>query len=125
MSPLTRILLRFILTTIFVWFMSQHLGQYFVVTGGMPATVLLGLIFTIAHKLLHPLLYLITLPLRLFATLVAIFLINGLLISIVVEIIKFLDPSLITLHISGGFIGWIAVILLFGLVHWLMKILVK
>jgi len=124
-SPLTRIVLRFILTTLFVWFLSAYLGRYFILHGGIPAIILLGLIVTIAHKLLHPFLYLITLPLRFFATILAIIIINGLLVSVVVEITKLLDPSLITLSISGGFIGWLVVILLFALWQWLTKVSIQ
>lgn len=120
-----RILLRFVLTIILVWAMSTYLDQYFFVTGGWKAYVIIAALLTLMNLLVRPVLDLIVLPLKFFATILAVILVNGVFLWLTVWIVDHMERSLVTLDILGGVGGWIVVMLTLGLAKWLMKVSLK
>ncbi len=73
------------------------------------------------NLLVRPVLDLIVLPLKFFATIFAVILVNGLFLWLTVWIVGHMEASLVTLDILGGIGGWIVVMLTLGLAKWLMK----
>lgn len=120
-----RILLRFILTIVLVWAMARYLDQYFFVTGGLPAWVIIAALLTLMNLFVRPLLNLITLPLRLFGMILAVILVNAVFLWLTVWIVEQMDPSLVLLDIQGGIGGWLVVALVLGFGNWILKVLLK
>ncbi|MSR87102.1 hypothetical protein EXS70_02930 [Candidatus Peribacteria bacterium] len=120
-----RLFLRFILTLLLVWAMAVYMDQYFFVTGGLLAYVIIAALITLMNILISPLLNLILLPLRMLATIVAIVLANGLFLFFTVWVIDHMERDLVTVDIQGGLAGWILVAIVLGMAKWLMKICLK
>ena len=120
-----RILLRFLLTVLLVWAMTVYLPEYFVITGGLKAFVIIGALITLMNMIVTPILELLVLPLRLLASLLAIIIVNGAFVWLTVWIVGAMEPTLVTLEIQGGIAGWIVVAIALGLGKWLMRISLK
>jgi putative membrane protein len=125
MSLPLRLLLRFAGNAALVWAMATYLDQYLFVTGGIGAYVIIGALLTLLNALVRPILSLITLPLRLLATLLAIILVNGVFLWITDYIVLLMDPNLVTMEILGGIGGWIVVSSALGIGNYLMKLALK
>ncbi len=120
-----RILFRFFLTLLLVWALSTYLDQYFFVTGGWKAYVIIAALLTLMNLLVRPVLDLIVLPLKFFATILAVILVNGLFLWLTVWIVDHMERTLVTLDILGGIGGWIVVMLVLGVAKWFMKVSLK
>lgn len=118
-----RILLRAILNVTLVWFMATKMSVYFHLTGGMAAYIIVGSLLTLMNIFVRPLLAIITLPLKLFATLLAIIAVNGAFVQLTDYIVQRMQPDLVTLEIYGGLWGWIVVAVILGVGNWIMKII--
>lgn len=116
-----KITLKFVFNVILVWAMATYLGDYFLLEGGIPAMVIVGALITLLNIFVRPILTLITLPLKLFATILAVIIVNGFFIELVHIITLRMDPNLVQLEIFGGPWGWIVVAVSFGLANWVMK----
>ncbi len=125
MSLPLRLTLRFVLNIALVWALLSFVPQAFVLTGGFPASVIVGAILTLLNIVVRPVLDVLTLPLKLLATLLAFVIVNGVFVWLTVWIVQHMESSLLTLHIAGGLPGWLAVIIVFGLGNWMMKLLLK
>lgn len=119
-----RIAIKFLLNSLLVWGMNMYLPEYLAITGGFPATVILGALLTLLNLLIRPLLNLLVTPLKLFATLPAILLANGVFLWLIVAVVSRMDPRLITLEIKG-IVGWIVVALALGFANWAMKLILR
>ncbi len=120
-----RLLLRFLLTIVLVWAMATYMDQYFFVTGGWIAYVIIAALITLMNLIVRPILELVTLPLKLLATIVAIIIVNGVFVWLTILIISYMEPTLVTAEIQGGIGGWIVVAIILGLAKWLMKVTLK
>ncbi|MFA6039316.1 MAG: phage holin family protein [Candidatus Peribacteraceae bacterium] len=125
MSLPLRLTLRFALNIALVWALVAFVPQAFVMDGGFPASIIIGALLTLMNLVVRPLLDVVTLPLKLVATLLAFILVNGLFVWLTVWAAQRLDPSLVSLQIDGGLPGWLSVILVFGIGNWLMKMLLR
>ncbi len=125
MSGPLRIAIKFALNILLVWGLVNYAGDYIDVTGGLAAYIVIGALITLMNIILRPILNLATVPLRWFATAVAVILVNGLFVWATLWITDRMDPSIVTLQIEGGIIGWIVIALAFGITNWLMKITLK
>ena len=125
MSLPLRITLRAILNVVLVWAMATYLPQYVAVGGGIAGLVIIGALFTLLNLIVRPILDLVTLPLKLLATLLAFLIVNGAFVWLTERAALLMDPSLVTFRIQGGFVGWVVVILAVGLANWLLKLLVR
>lgn len=116
-----RLVLSTILNIVLVYLLTKVIPSQFDVTGGIQAMVVVGILVMFFNAILRPILSIVTLPLKLFANLIAIIIVNGGILYAVVQITKLMDPSLITLTIGGGFVGWIIASIVFGFLNWLLK----
>lgn len=117
--------MKFALNVVLVYCMATYLGQYFGLDGGMPATVIVGALITLLNLFFRPILNVLLLPLKLFATIVAIMVANGGYIFVVHLVTLRMDPALVKLEIYGGPWGWIVVAACFGLANWILKEMFK
>ncbi len=117
--------LRLVLSTIIniavVYLLTKLIPGEFEVTGGIQAMIVVGILVMIFNAVLRPILSIVTFPLKLFANLIAIIIVNGAILYAVLKITQLMDPSLITLTIGGGFGGWIVASIAFGFLNWLLK----
>ncbi len=116
-----RLILSTILNIVLVYLLTKVIPSQFEVTGGIQAMVVVGILVMFFNAILRPILSIVTLPLKLFANLIAIIIVNGGILYAVVQITKLMDPSLINLTIGGGFVGWIIASIVFGFLNWLLK----
>ena len=124
MSAPTRLFLRFVLTVAVVWAMSTYYGTVFMVQGGITAYVVLGALITLLNILVRPVLEILTLPLKFFAHLLTIIIVNGLLLWLIQTISDNMD-SVLSFHIQGGPLEWVIVAVILGFANWVMKELLK
>lgn len=120
MTP-TRLALRALLTMALVWVMAKYLPQYLSISGGLAAIIVTGALLTLLNLFVRPLLNIITFPLKLFATIIAIILANTVFLWMTMLIVAELDPTLIQFEIRGGIMGWVVISLLLGLMNWILK----
>lgn len=120
-----RLLTKTILNVLLVWGLANVIPMYFVITGSWVAYIVIGALITLLNFFVRPILYVISLPFKLFATILALIIVNGLFVQLLYEASLFLDQSLVTLDIQGGLMGWSIVAIAFGLSNWLMKIALK
>lgn len=113
------LLIRFALTILLVWAMTQYLDQYFYVGGGWSAYTAVAALITLLNFLLRPLLNVILLPLKFFATFLAIVASNAFFLWVVREISLRFDPTVVTLDVRG-ITGWILAGLAFGITNWVL-----
>jgi len=118
-----KVLVKSLLNIAVVWLMAKYLSQYFHVTGGIPAYIIIGALLTLMNMFVRPILDILTLPLKLFATIIAIIIVNGAFIQLVHTIAANMNPNLVTLNIYGGLWGWVVVAVVLGFSNWLIKII--
>ncbi|TSC59270.1 MAG: hypothetical protein Greene041662_594 [Candidatus Peregrinibacteria bacterium Greene0416_62] len=122
MSLPLRILLRLILTIILIWAMQKYLYSYVLVTGGLPAWIVIASLLTLMNLLVRPVLNVIALPLHFLAAILAFILVNGIFMGITVWITGHMEPDLVTMEIRN-IQGWIIVPIILGFANWVMKII--
>lgn len=116
-----RILFSSILTVLLVWAMDALMPQYFDVIGGWFAFVIVGCLVTLLNLIARPILHVLTFPLKLFATLLALILSNAAFVWLVVRITSQMDPSVVQLKIADGFVSWMAVAAVLGIANLFFK----
>lgn len=115
-----RLVLQFALTVLMLWLMTRYLSDYLVIDGGWMALPTVAALLMLLNMFARPVLKLVTLPLKLFMTVAAIILANGLFLWILERIAERFDPATATLLVQGGLGGWIVVALLLGLGNWIL-----
>ncbi|MBT4119998.1 hypothetical protein HOL63_01805 [Candidatus Peregrinibacteria bacterium] len=120
-----KLAIKSVLNIMLVWALATHFGQYFGLDGGVPAIVIVGALITLLNMFFRPILNILLLPLKLFATIIAIIISNGAFIYVVHLFTLRMDPTLIKLEIYGGPWGWIVVAVCFGLANWILKEMFK
>lgn len=116
-----KLILKFISNIALVWALSTYLSEYFVLSGGIPAFIIVGALISLLNIFVRPLLAIIMLPLRFFASIIAIMIVNGLIVYVVHIITLQMNPAVVTLSIDGGPWGWILIAICFGITNWLLK----
>lgn len=119
------IAIKFVLNILLVWALAKYLSDYFDLSGGWVADIVIGALITLMNIIVRPLINLVTMPLRWFATAVAVVLANAGFLWLTLWVTDRMDPSIVTLQIQGGVIGWIVVALSFGIANWLMRAMLK
>lgn len=115
MSIPSRIVLRLLLNCAFILLLARSPGTAFLVTGGIPAILLLGFLLTAIDLLVRPFLSLLTLPLRLLLSLLNTLVLSGLSLGALVLISGEFPPSVLTITIAGGLRDLFLLIAIFGL----------
>lgn len=113
------LLIRFAVTVLLIWAMTASLDQYFYVGGGWRAYITVAALVTLLNVLLRPLLNVILLPLKFFATFLAIIAANAFFVWIIREVALRFDPSVVTVDVKG-FTGWAIAGLAFGITNWIL-----
>jgi len=121
MSWPVKILIKAVANVALVWVMAVYLSQYFGLEGGIIAYIVVGALLTLMNMFVRPVLDIITLPLKLFATIIAIIIVNGVFVQLVHMIAQNFRPDLVTLDIYGGLWGWTVVAVAFGFTNWVLK----
>ncbi|MDD5041869.1 MAG: phage holin family protein [Candidatus Peribacteraceae bacterium] len=116
-----KITIKAILNVALVWAMATYLDQYFALTGGWRAIVIVAALLTLLNLLVRPILAVLTLPLKLFATILAVIVVNGVFVWVVHLLVLKMDPAIVGLEIFGGVWGWIVVAASIGFANWVMK----
>ncbi len=124
LSAPTRLLLRAILNVLLVWAMATYLSEYFQLTGGIAAVVIVGALLTLMNIVVRPILGIVALPLKLFAMLTALVAVNGLFVWLIYVITQRMDAGLVSLQING-IAGWIVTSIVLGIGNWVMKAALK
>ena len=119
------IVLRFIANIGLVLLLHKHFGDFFAITDSVHAWVVVAALITLMNIVIRPVLNVITFPLKLFATILAIIIVNGVFVQITVSVVENMDPEVVTLTINGGLWGWTVVAIVMGLGNWVMKIVIK
>ncbi|MDD5751912.1 MAG: phage holin family protein [Candidatus Peribacteraceae bacterium] len=120
-----RITLKAVMNIALVWVMAHYLDQYFALTGGLRAVIIVGALITLLNLLVRPVLAIITLPLKLFATILAVIIVNGIFVWLIQRIVSEMDPAVVALEIFGSLWGWVVVAAVFGFGNWLEKEILK
>lgn len=120
MSLPLRILLRLILTIVLIWAMQKYLYEYFLITGGLPAWIVVASLLTLMNLLVRPILNVIALPLHFLAAIFAFILVNGIFMGITVWIVGHMEPDLVTMDIRN-LQGWMIIPVILGFANWVMK----
>lgn len=116
-----RILFQAVLTILLVWILNELIPQYFSVRGGIAAFVIIGCLMTLMNMIVRPIIHILTLPLKLFATILALILSNAAFVWVTVKIADQLDPNIVQLIIQEGFISWMLVAIIFGIANFFYK----
>lgn len=116
-----RILFQTVLTVLLVYVMNALIPQYFSVQGGVAAFVVIGCLLTLMNLIVRPVLHVLTLPLKLFATLLALILSNAAFIWLTLQVAGQLDPSVVKLTIKEGFLSWMFVATILGIANFFFK----
>jgi putative membrane protein len=116
-----KITVKTLLNIALVWVMATYLNQFFVIGGGWRAIIIVGVILTLLNILVRPVLNVLTLPLKLFATILAVIVVNGAFVYLTHLLILRMDPEIAQLTILGGAWGWIVVAAVLGFGNWLIK----
>lgn len=121
LSPVVKLALKALVNVALVVALDRLLPQYFSVFGGPAAYVILGALFTLLNLFLRPILTVITFPFRLVAHIITAILVNAFFLWVVHEIVLRMDPGVVAMAITGGFVGWMVVSLTLGISNWVMK----
>lgn len=119
------LLVQFILNTALVWVLINFFGDFFVLSNNTKSIIVVGLIFTILNLVARPILNLLTLPLRLFATVIAVVIVNGVFVYLTHRIVDILQLPDVTLSIQGEAVGFLTVALILGVGNWVVKAVMK
>ncbi len=123
-APL-RLIVRLLLNIAVVWILPIILPSYVAIQGGWAAIILIGITMTLLNVLARPIIHILTFPLKLFMTIIAIILANAAFLWLLTWLIGMMDQSLVGLAIMGGLTGWIVVSLIMGLANWAMREMLK
>jgi uncharacterized membrane protein YvlD (DUF360 family) len=121
MSLPFRLTLRFVLTCVLVWALKTYLPQYVTVEGGITAIIIVGALLTLLNIIVRPVLDILTLPLKLFANILAFILINGAFLWLMLRLASSLDPAMVRFAIQDGIMSWIVLMFILGCSNWVMK----
>ena len=115
-----RLLLRILLTLGLVWLLANLLPNLFALSGDWRAVVLVGLALALLNFLVRPLLHIVLLPLTFLLGFIGTMILNAIILWLLVQLVAHLDPSIVTLTIGGGVLGWLVVAVVLGLGSWIV-----
>lgn len=114
---LTKFLAAVVVNAILAYAVGRFLPKLLVISPGLYPHAVVGVVLAVTNLLVVPILHIIALPIRLFATAVAFFAVNILGLYVSLEIVKMLSLEGVTLAIEGGVVSWLLLSLVFGLVN--------
>ena len=120
-----KIVVQYALTIVTLWLLVRFLPQYLVIDGGWAALPTVAALVLLMNMFARPVLKVLTLPLKLFMTLVAIVLVNALFLWIVESIALRFDPEVAIVLVQGGLGGWIVIAILLGVANWIIHHIIR
>src|SRR3989344_287679 len=96
-----------------------------VLQGGVKGLVLVGITLAFLNWIIVPVLHILSLPIKLFAWIVAFFLVNAASLWLAVWFITALQIEGMTLAIGGGILGWLTLSFFLGIGNWLVRAVLK
>lgn len=115
-----KLIAQYALTVLTLWLIIRFLPQYLSIEGGWAALPTVAALVMLLNIFARPVLKVLTFPLKLFMTIVAVVLANGLFLWILEKIAERFDPQTASLVVQGGWGGWIVIAVLLGLANWLI-----
>lgn len=115
------LVLRWILTITLVALLTHYHVATFNVTGDIKGFVIVGSLLTLLNVVARPILYILTFPLRIVATIAAIVLANWAFLWIVREITLKFDPTIVTVALPQTNQNWLLLAMILGIANWMMK----
>lgn len=115
-----RLVLQYALTILLLWILLRLVPQYLVIEGSVMALPTVAALLMLLNIFARPVLKLFALPLKLFMTIVAIVLVNGIFLWMLTKIAERFDPSTAIVLVEGGLGGWIVVALALGMGNWIL-----
>jgi len=116
---------RVFINVAIVLFLRSYFGTFFVLQGGYQSIAIVALTFTFLNMLIVPVLHVLSLPIKMFAWIIAFILVNAAAVWLAVWFVTALSIPGVSLAIGGGIIGWIFVSVIFGVGNWMVKAVVK
>lgn len=124
-SAALKLLFRLIVNIGMVVFFQSTFPTFFVLQGGVKALVLVGITLAFLNWIVVPVLHILSLPIKLFAWIVAFFLVNGAALWLAVWFITALQIEGMSLAIGGGVVGWLTLSFFLGIGNWLVRAILK
>ena len=124
-SALLKIIFRIVMNVGVVFFFEQSFSSFFILTGGVKGIVLVGLTLAFLNWLVVPILHILSLPIKLFAWIIAFFLVNMGALWLAVWFVTALELSTVSLTIGGGMIGWLTLSFILGMCNWVVRAVLK
>ena len=124
-SFMLKILFRVAVNLGLVFFLQHTFPAFFVLEGGVKVMVFVGIILTFLNGVIVPVLHLLTFPIKLFAWIVAFFLVNAAALYLTREFVQTLALPGVSLTIQGGVVGWFTLSMVLGFCNWLLKAVVR
>lgn len=116
-----RLIVRYALTVLLLWLLTRYLPQYLVIDGSLAALPTVAALIVLLNLFARPILKILTLPLKVFMTIVATVLTNALFLWIVTVVTERFDPSTAVFLVQGGLGGWLVVAVALGLGNWVLQ----
>src|SRR3989344_30236 len=124
-SAALKLLFRLIVNIGMVVFFQITFPSFFVLQGGVKGLVLVGITLAFLNWIIVPVLHILSLPIKLFAWIVAFFLVNAASLWLAVWFITALQIEGMTLAIGGGILGWLTLSFFLGIGNWLVRAVLK
>ena len=124
-SFILKVLFRTAVNIGLVFFLQRTFPVFFVLQGGIKAVVFVGLTLTILNWIVVPILSILSLPIKLFAWIVAFFLVNAAALWLTVTFVTGLHIEGMSLVVQGGVVGWIVLSFFLGIGNWLVRAILR
>ncbi len=124
-SAALKLLFRIVINVGMAFFFQSTFPIFFVLQGGVKALVLVGITLAFLNWIVVPVLHILSLPIKLFAWIVAFFLVNMASLWLTVWFITALKIEGMSLAIQGGIVGWLVLSFFLGVGNWLVRAVLK
>lgn len=124
-SGMLKFVFRLLVNGGLVLFFQNTFPTFFLLQGGVRAIILTGFILALLNWLVVPILHVLSLPIKLFAWIIAFFLVNAASLWLAVWFMTALELEGLSLGIGGGFIGWLTLSFFLGIGNWLVRAILK
>ncbi len=114
-----RLILQYALTVALLWGITRYLPDYLVIQGSLAAIPTVAALVLLLNLFARPIMKILTFPLKLIMTLVAVILVNALFLWILTKIAEQFDPTTAIVLVQGGLGGWIVVACILGCANWI------
>jgi putative membrane protein len=119
------LLINLIINSLALYGVSYLLPGRLIITGGLAAYLIAGLIIGFLNFGIKPVLHLLSIPFIVASLGLFLILINGFIIYLTEFILNFLTGESINMVIDGGFFSYVIIALIFGVLNYLISIVLR